>query len=319
MTTAIHDPPDSLPLVRLGQGDFVREVWPHHLDQKHQEHGEPMTTVTLIKQVQKGRRPMPRRVMLYGTHGIGKSTFGAMAEAPIFIPTEDGVGDIDCESFPLAQSLGQVMAALESLYTSDHGYKTVVIDSLDWLERLIWAEVCADKGVESIEDIGYAKGYTFAIDKWRAVLGALDALRSDRGMAVILIAHSKIEKFENPETEPYDRYSPRLHKLASALVQEWSDEVLFATYRVLTRKVDEGFNKAKHQGLGTGERIVRTTERPAHVAKNRIGLPEEFPLDYRVFAALIRGEDPAAPTTASPATGAAAPAGDAPSPQAEGV
>ncbi|MBX3367421.1 MAG: ATP-binding protein [Phycisphaeraceae bacterium] len=267
-----------------------------------------MTSTTLMSQISKGRRPQPRRAMLYGTHGIGKSTFGAMADAPVFVPTEDGLADIDCESFPLAKSLGEVMAALESLYTAEHKYKTVVIDSLDWLERLIWAAVCCDESVENIEKIGYAKGYTFAIDKWRMVLGALDALRTDRGMTVVLIAHAKIEKFENPETVPYDRYSPRLHKLASALVQEWADEVLFATYKVHTVKVDEGFNKAKHNGVGTGERIIRTVERPAHVAKNRLGLPEELPLDYRVYGAFARGENPFAESAAA----TVAPAGEAP-------
>ncbi|MFN7557986.1 MAG: ATP-binding protein, partial [bacterium] len=159
-------------------------------------------TATLMNHISKGRKARPRRVMLYGTHGIGKSTFGAMAEKPIFVPTEDGLADIDCESFPLARSLGEVMAALESLYSGDHDYRTVVIDSLDWLERLIWGEVCADESVENIEKIGYAKGFAFAVDKWRAVLGALDALRTDRGMTVVLIAHAKIEKFENPETVP---------------------------------------------------------------------------------------------------------------------
>jgi hypothetical protein len=295
-----------LPLVRLGQGAFTRDIWPEDIDPTFCHHGDSMPTTapaTLMNQISKGRKARPRRVMLYGTHGIGKSTFGAMAKKPIFVPTEDGLADIDCESFPLARSLGEVMAALESLYSGDHDYRTVVIDSLDWLERLIWAEVCADESVENIEKIGYAKGFAFAVDKWRAVLGALDALRSDRGMTVVLIAHAKIEKFENPETVPYDRYSPRLHKLASALVQEWADEVLFATYKVHTIKVDEGFNKAKHNGVSTGERIIRTVERPAHVAKNRLGLPEEIPLDYRVFAALVRGEDPsAAVVTPAPTT-----------------
>ena len=299
-----------LPLVRLGQGAFTRDIWPEDLDPSIPKHGVRMpataTPHTLMNQISKGRKAQPRRVMLYGTHGIGKSTFGAMAESPIFVPTEDGLADIDCESFPLAKSLGDVMAALESLYSSDHKYKSVVIDSLDWLERLIWAEVCADESVENIEKIGYAKGYTFAVDKWRTVLGALDALRSDRGMTIVLIAHAKIEKFENPETVPYDRYSPRLHKLASALVQEWADEVLFATYKVHTVKVAEGFNQAKHNGIGTGERIIRTVERPAHVAKNRLGLPDELPLDYRVYGAFARGENPfAEAATAAPAPDAA--------------
>jgi len=103
-------------------------------------------------------------------------------------------------------------------------------------------------------------------------------------MMVILLAHAKIEKFENPETETYDRYVPRLHKLASAVVQEWCDEVLFATYKVFTKKLDEGFSQTRTQGIGTGERIIRTSERPAHVAKNRLNLPDEFPLDWNVYA-----------------------------------
>ena len=120
-----------------------------------------MSPSSLMTQITQGRKARPRRVMLYGTHGIGKSTFGAMANAPIFVPTEDGLADIDCESFPLSKSFGDVMAALESLYSGDHKYKTIVIDSLDWLERLIWGEVCGDESVENIEKIGYAKGYTF--------------------------------------------------------------------------------------------------------------------------------------------------------------
>src|SRR5690606_10937660 len=119
-----------------------------------------------------------------------------------------------------------------------------------------------------------------------------DALRAERSMQVILIAHAAIEKFANPETDSYDRYAPRLQKQASALVQEWCDEVLFASYRVHTRTSSEGFDRKRTQGIGTGERILRTTERPAHVAKNRLNLPDELPLDYRVFAALARGEQP---------------------------
>jgi hypothetical protein len=161
-----------------------------------------------------------------------------------------------------------------------------VIDSLDWLERLIWAQVCADRGVENIEDIGYAKGYTFALTYWREVLIALDWLRNGRAMMVILLAHAKIERFENPETEAYDRYSPKLHKLASAVVQEWCDEVLFANYRTYAKTSGEGFDK-RAIGVGQGERIIRTTERPAHVAKNRCNLPDELPLDFRAYAAAI--------------------------------
>ena len=248
--------------------------------------------MTLMDQIQRGVIQSPRRTLVYGTQGIGKSTFGAMAERPIFIQTEDGLGGIDCERFPLAGKYGDVINALAALYTEEHQYLTVVVDSLDWLERLIWAKVCEDRNVESIEDIPYGKGYVFALTQWREVLAGLDAVRNERGMAVILIAHAQIEKFANPETETYDRYSPRLHKQTSALIQEWCDEVLFATYAVHTKTTDEGFGRRRIQGIGTGERIIRTTERPAHVAKNRLNLPDQIPLDYRAYAACTRGEAP---------------------------
>jgi hypothetical protein len=245
-----------------------------------------------LSDVQRGRASAPRRTLVYGTHGIGKSTFGAMADAPIFIQTEDGLAAIECERFPLARRYADVIAALGELYSQPHEYRTLVLDSLDWLERLIWADVCEKRGVESMEDIPYGKSYVFALTQWREVLAGLDALRNERGMNIVPIAHAQIERFANPETDTYDRYSPRLQKQASALVQEWCDEVLFATYKVHTKTVNEGFDRKRVQGIGTGERIVRTTERPAHVAKNRLGLPEEIPLDFRIYAAFVRGEEP---------------------------
>lgn len=245
-----------------------------------------------LSEIQRGRVDAPRRVLVYGTHGIGKSTFGAMADKPVFVQTEDGLGGIDCERFPLARRYADVLTAIGDLYAEAHEYRTLVIDSLDWLERLIWVDVCEKRGVESIEDIGYGKGYVFALTNWREVLSGLDALRNERGMTIVLIAHAQIEKFANPETDTYDRYSPRLHKQASAIVQEWCDEILFATYRIHTKTTNEGFDRKRVQAIGTGERIIRTTERPAHVAKNRLGLPDEIPLDYRIYAAYVRGETP---------------------------
>lgn len=230
-----------------------------------------------------GAKPGPRRMLVYGTAGIGKSTFATNAPAPIVIQTEDGLGEIDCHKFPVATSLDEVLESIADLYTEEHSYQTVVLDSLDWLERLTWAKVCENRQVANIEDIGYGKGYAFSLSHWRDVLDGLTALREVKGMTVILIAHAKIERFENPETDAYDRYMPRLHKTASALVSEWCDEVLFATYRVHTKTVDEGFNKKRVQGIGDGERVLRTSERPSHLAKNRLGLPDELPLAWATF------------------------------------
>lgn len=242
--------------------------------------------MSILQAVTRGRIARPRRIMLYGTRGIGKSTFAASAESPIFIPTEDGLSDIDTDRFPLATDYRAVIDAIGELYTQAHEYKTVVIDSMDWLEQLIHAETCRVHKKKTLEDFGFNKGYKLAIEPLRRVLSGLDALRAERGMTVILVAHTEIRKHEDPETSPYDRNEPRLHKYASALVQEWCDEVLFATHKVTAVKVDESFGRSKYNGVSKEGRILRTTERPSCDAKNRLGLPDEIPLDYRVFARL---------------------------------
>ncbi len=171
----------------------------------------------------------------------------------------------------------------------------VVIDSADWLERLVWDVLCEQYGVTSIEKVdgGYARGYTHALTHWRKLLADLNTLRTQRGMCVILLAHAKVEKFEDPEASAYDRYSPRLHKHAAALITEWCDAVLFATRKFTTRSEDAGFGRqraiAAPIGAGGGERILRTSGGPTCVAKNRYGLPPELPLSWDAIIAGILG------------------------------
>ncbi len=245
--------------------------------------------MSLLTQVQRGRMARPPRTLLYGVEGIGKSTFGAHAPKPIFVQTEDGLDEINCDRFPLATTFDEVVGALAELRREEHDYESVVVDSLDWLERLVWDKLCAECGVNSIEKVdgGYSKGYTHALTYWREILDHLSALRNARGMVVVLIAHSKVERFEDPESSPYDRYSPRLHKHASALVSEWCDAVLFATRRIRTQSEDAGFNRkrtiAHAIGAGGGERILRCVGGPTAVAKNRFGITEDLPLSWAAF------------------------------------
>lgn len=240
--------------------------------------------MSLQERLQTGRRTRPRRALVYGVQGVGKSTFGASAEHPVIIPTEDGLAGIDCDHFPLAASYGDVIANISSLLAEEHPYRTVVLDSLDWLERLIWDDVCGEFGVKYLEkaDGGYGKGYTYTLPRWRSVLDGLDALRDRRQMTVVLIAHAKAEKFQTPENTAHDRFAPRLHKLASALVQEWCDEVFFATYSAIT-------DPTRIKPGEPPQRTMRTCEGPTHVAKNRLNMPLELPLEwaaYRYYADL---------------------------------
>ena len=243
----------------------------------------------LMQQIKSGRTSSPPRIMVYGTEGIGKSTLAARAPQPVFVQTEDGLGEIDCHKFPLAGTFDDVIAALTELHAEEHDFQSIVVDSLDWLERLIWDAVCETYGAKSIEKVdgGYGKGYIYALSPWRQFLDRLSALHKDRCMAVILIAHAKIEKFEDPESSPYDRYSPRLHKHAGALLTEWCDAVLFATRKLRTQTEDTGFGRkrtiAHAVGKDGGERVLRTVGGPSCVAKNRYDLEPELPLDWNAL------------------------------------
>lgn len=246
------------------------------------------TITKLLEQIKSGKSPGPRRILVYGEHGVGKSTFAAGAPKCVFVPTEEGQDDIDCNRFPLATEFDQVIKAISELASEKHDFGSVAIDSADWLEQLIFRQVCKDKRVDSIEDIGYGKGYVYALAYWREILDGLAYLRSSIGMTVILIAHAQVKKFSDPATDSYDRYMPRLHDRSSHLIQEWVDEVLFARFKVLTTTVDEGFGRTKTRGIGDGERIVLTTPRPSHVAKNRIdGLPPEIPFTWEAFSQYV--------------------------------
>lgn len=226
----------------------------------------------------KGKVAHPRRIIVYGVGGIGKSTLVASAPKPFFLQAEDGNNDTGVDRLPVAESYDQLMEQIKWFSGNTSDYRTLALDTLDGVERLIQREVCKDKGVQNIEDIGYAKGHTFALDYWKPLKDALDWFRTERGLTIALIAHAAVARFENPDTEAYDRYTPRIHKHAASLFVEWADEVLFATYKMYTVETSQGFNKKRTRAVGQGERVLKTTERPSHIAKNRLGMPDELPL-----------------------------------------
>jgi hypothetical protein len=229
----------------------------------------------------------PPRMLLYGVAGVGKTEFAAASPRPVILQTEDGLGRIEATTFGLLRSFDEILEALGALYSEPHDFETLVVDSLDWLEPLIWQHTARTHNQPDIESFGYGKGYLAALDTWRSFLDGVNALRDERGMGVILIAHAEIKRFDSPETEPYDRYQPKLHRSASALVQEHVDAVLFANYRVSTLKSDVGFNKKVVRGVSGGDRLLHTAERPAFLAKNRFGLAETLPLSWAELAAGI--------------------------------
>lgn len=227
------------------------------------------------------RNSLPPRVVIHGAQKIGKTTFAAGAYKPIFIPLEDGLQGVEVDAFnggaPL-QSYEEVDQALSSLYAEKHEFGTVVVDSTDWLEPLIWQHVCKKNNWSSIEAPGYGKGYVEANHVWRDFLSKLNTLRMERGMAIILIAHSAVKRFESPDSEAFDRTELKMQKGALGLIVEWADAILYAQEETAIKKESNGFN-TRARGVSTGRRIIQCNAKPSFIAGNRYGLPDVLPLE----------------------------------------
>lgn len=245
-----------------------------------------------MSKVRKGKHILPPRIVVTGEHGLGKSTFGSEAPNPIFIPTEDGLGNIDTSSFPLCESYEDVLNCIGALFEEDHDYETVVLDSVDWLEQLIWKHICKESDHNSIEDFGFGKGYVAALNPLREVLDGLNALRTEREMIVILTAHTQVKRFDDPNSESYDRYTMKLHAKASSVVSEWADVIGFVTQEMIVKKEDKGFNKTTSRAVSTGHNLLNLNRRPAFDAKNRYSMPNKIPLNWDKFwDALLKGRE----------------------------
>ena len=237
-----------------------------------------------LKSITRGKRLRAPKVIIYGPPKVGKSTFAAAAPKAIGIITEEGLDNIDVDAFPKAATLDDVMSAIATLYSEPHEYQSVFVDSLDWLEPLIFAKVCETHRVKNIEDLGYGKGYIMADDLWRAFFAGLDALRNDRGMTIICIAHEQITKVKNPTlADDYDAYSLKLNKRAVGIINEWADVIGFAQHEVIQRSVESGFNQKDVKAISTGARKLHLNPHPAYVAGNRYGMPD-VPLSWAAFA-----------------------------------
>ena len=240
-----------------------------------------------LSEITKGGAIQPPRVLIYGPAGVGKTTFAASAKNPIFLPIEDGLGRIEVDAFPRPKNYAEVRAALDELINENHNYRTLVIDSLDWLEPLIWTHTCEQNKWQSIEQPGYGRGYVEALRYWREFLDRANYLRDTKKMACVMIGHSAIKRFEAPDAEAFDRYVIKLQAKACDLVSEHSDAILFANQRYSTIKTEDR-GRTRTRGTGQGDRVMYTEERPAWVAKNRYGLPPEMALDWAEFAGALK-------------------------------
>ena len=261
------------------------------------------TTTKSSLPLSRGRITRPQKVVLYGPEGVGKSTLAGLMPEPVFLDTEGGTHHLDVVRFDSVATWDEITAAVAQLAKADHPYRTLVIDTVDWLEKRLADHLCRKANKESIEDFGYGKGWVLLGEEFVRFLASLDALLARR-MHVVMLAHSAVRKFEAPDQAgSYDRFELKLSKSVAPLLKEWADLVLFGNYVTKIAEKDNG----KMRGVGGKERVLFTTHTAAFDAKNRHGLADKLPFSIEALAPVFGAAD-VSRSEAKPETSSAKPA-----------
>lgn len=236
-----------------------------------------MTKRMTLESIKQNDVKTPEKIVIYGPEGIGKSTWAANFEKPIFISTEDGLKGVNPKpfAFPEAEKWTDIIEAIDELINNNHDYKHLVLDTLDWAEVLCQRYVVARDGKDSIESYGWGKGFTIAAEEFKRLIDKLNVLRKQKNMSIVLLAHSSVSTFNNPTGENYDRFQMKLDKRNYATIKEWCDSLFFSYYETIVESSAIG---AKGKAFG-GTKTIYPNHSVAWDAKNRYGLKKPIKID----------------------------------------
>ena len=253
--------------------------------------------------ITRGAVKTAKKIAIYGPEGVGKTTLASMFPGVVFVDTEGSTVHMDVARFDPPQTMKDVRASVQYVIDHPEQFGTLAIDTIDSLEKLLFREVCEEKGVRNIEDIGYGKGYVYGKQIMQQLLEQLDQVAAN-GIHVVLVCHSMIRKFEQPdEMGSYDRYMLKLNeKNIAPLVKEWVDALFFVNYKTDIVTDKDGKKKAR----GGQKRIMYANHSACWDAKNRFGLPDEMPMEFEQIAMFFGEAEPVKEMSAEETTPAMA-------------
>lgn len=205
--------------------------------------------------------------MVYGAPKVGKSTFCAGLDKPLFLDTENGLKSLT--TYRVNIGTWEDFQAVCKELMDQRGklpYKTLVIDTIDNLFGYCRDYVRKKLHIQHESDVSYGKGWDAVKSEFAPAMNFLKSL----GMGVIYVSHAKSEKIE-ARTGSYDRWSPSLAKQACDVLIPALDYILFAEI-VATDKGDA--------------RVIHTKPCQYWVAGDKTGaMPPDIPFEPQAFMA----------------------------------
>ena len=235
-----------------------------------------------LKSIKAKRQVKPPRIILYGSPGVGKSSFAANIPDALFLDIEGGTLNLSVSRIDRSklETIDDINAALLAVLTQEHEFSALIIDTADFMERVLMIQAAKEHGVSEYAKIGYGKGAITVANMWRSVLQQLDTIREKRNMAIVLIAHETLKRINEPDAEIYDKFTLAMENKSIDILEAWSDAILFAKEEVYTQR-----DKKDRVRATAGDRMLFTRDCPRYLAKNRYNLPEAIPLSWDSFSA----------------------------------
>lgn len=223
--------------------------------------------------ITKGRQVRASKTLIYGLPGAGKSTLASTMPAPLFLDTERGLAYLDVDSVAInsAEELMSVLVEIGRLQKGNEcPYKTLVIDSVDWLINFFKRQVTGSGSGRTVADMmqsaaltlnksqgGYGNGKqvleNYIRDMFIPFLDRLNQLQ----LHIVMVAHADQKNLLNADGTNTLQMAPKMDLSSMNALVEWVDNIFY-----LKRE-------------NSGERSLQVAPSDEVVAKNRVGITEE--------------------------------------------
>lgn len=208
------------------------------------------------------------KVLLYGPPKIGKTTLASNLDPDrtLFICTEPGHGALSIYSVT-PKDWTEFREIGAQLAQQEHPFTTVVIDTIDQLQKMCADDVLGSLGVRHASDLEYGKGWGAITDEFSLRIAKLAGL----GLGVWMISHARSEEVKQ-RVGSITVMSPTISGGPGRFVNAFADFILFAT--------------SEQTEIGE-QRLLRTVATENFQAGCRVPLPDRIPLDATLVKAAM--------------------------------